>query len=95
MKLQIKKKDATLYAKRLTDAKLYASFVPLSSQDNTKLLQQSKSRFKRIIFCNKYKLRVLAQTQNQYLDYLIDPRFQWVGRLFLYLFHKRYFLPTV
>ena len=43
------------------------------------------------------------QTQNQYLDYLIDPSFQGVNRLFVLPFevdvvwtgHLRYFLPTV
>ena len=43
------------------------------------------------------------QTQNQYIDYLIDPSFQGVNRLFVLPFevnvvwtgHLRYFLPTV
>ena len=33
----------------ITDAKLYVSIITLSTQDNTKLLQQLKSGFKRTI----------------------------------------------
>ena len=34
---------------RITDTKLYVPFVTLSTQDNTKLLEQLKSVFKRTI----------------------------------------------
>ena len=36
----------------ITDAKLYVPAVTLSTQDNSKLLQQLKSGFKRIINWN-------------------------------------------
>ena len=39
----------------ITDAKLYNPVVTLSAQDNAKLLEQSKSGFKRTINCNKYQ----------------------------------------
>ena len=38
----------------MTETKLYVPVVTLSTQDNTKLLQQSKSGFKRTINWNKY-----------------------------------------
>ena len=73
------------------------------TQINAKLLQQLKSRFKRTINWNKYQSKAAIQLGNQYLDYLIDPSFLAVNRLFGLLFennlhrtsYKRYFLPTV
>ena len=38
----------------ITDTKLYVPVVTLSTQDNSKLLQQLKSGFKRVINWNKY-----------------------------------------
>ena len=38
----------------ITDTKLYVNVVTLSTQDNSKLLQQLKSGFKRVINWNKY-----------------------------------------
>ena len=38
----------------ITDAKLYAPVLILSTQDNVKLLQQLKSGFKRVVNWNKY-----------------------------------------
>ena len=87
----------------ITDTKLYVPVVSLSAQDNSKLLQQLKTGFKRTINWNKYQSKPTLQTQNRCLNYLIDPSFQGVNRLFVLSFenyahwrsHKRYFLPTV
>ena len=38
----------------ITDTKLYVPVVTLSTQDHSKLLQQLKSGFKRVISWNKY-----------------------------------------
>ena len=65
---------ATKFA--ITDTKLYVPVVTLSTQDNIKLLKQLESGFQRIINWNKYQSRLTEQTQNRYLDYLIDPRFK-------------------
>ena len=73
----------------ITDTKTYVTVVSLSTQDNTKLLQQVKSGFKRTINWNKYQWKVAMQMPNTYLDFLIDPSFQGVNRLFVYLFEKR------
>ena len=48
-----------------------------------KLLQQLKSGFERTINWNKCQSNVTLQEQNLYLDYLIDPAFQGVNRLFV------------
>ena len=49
-----------------------------------KLLQYSESGFKRTINWNKYIAKTTSQAQNRYLDYLIDPGFQGVNRLFVF-----------
>ena len=87
----------------ITDTKLYVPVVTLSTQENTKFLQQLKSGFKRIINWNKYlsKQELLAQKQN--LNHLVEPSFQGVNRLFVLAFeddaqrtaHDSYYLPTV
>ena len=38
----------------ITDSKIYVPVVTLSTQENTKFLQQLKSGFKRVIKWNKY-----------------------------------------
>ena len=62
----------------ITDRKLYDPVLTLSTQDNAKLLQQSKSSFKRTINWNKYQSKKLIERPNQYFDYLIEPSFQGV-----------------
>ena len=87
----------------ITDTQLYVPVVILSTQDNAKLLQQLKSGFKRTINWNYYQPKLSSERQNQYLDFLISPRFQEVNRLFVLLFEiedyrkvqTRYYLPKV
>ena len=55
----------------IINTNLFVPVVTVSAKDNTKLLQQLKSGFKRIIIWNKYQLRVSAQIQNLHLYYLI------------------------
>ena len=66
----------------ITDAKRYVPVVTLSAQDNAKLLEQLKSGFKRTINWNIYQQKVSTERPYQYLDFLIDPSFQGVNRLF-------------
>ena len=87
----------------ITDTKLYVPVVTLSTKENTKFLQQLKSGFKRVINWNKYlsKRELLAQNPN--LNYLVEPSFQGVNRLFVLAFENdddrtsddQYYLPTV
>ena len=72
----------------LTNTKLYVSVVTLSTQDNAKLLQQLKSGFERTINWNKYQSKVTVGVPNPYLDYLIEPSFQGVNRLFVLSFEN-------
>ena len=77
--------DAKAAVFAITDTKLYVPIVTLSTQDNAKLLQQLKSGFKRTIDWNKYQSKVTTQAPNPYLDYLIDPSFEGVNRLFCFM----------
>ena len=77
---------ATIFA--IADTKLYVPVVTLTTDNNTKLLQQLKSGFKRTINWNKYQSKVSVERQNQYLDYLIDPSFQGANRLFVLSFEN-------
>ena len=58
----------------------------LSIQDNGKLFEPLKSGFKRTINWNKYEPKVTVEQQNQYLDFLINPSFQGVKKLFVLSF---------
>ena len=87
----------------ITNTKLYVLVVTLSIQDNTKLLHQLQSSFKRTINLNKYQSMVAIERKKQYLDYLSDQSFQGVNRRFVLSFENNaigtrysiYFLPTV
>ena len=86
-----------------TDTKLYVPVVTLSTQENTKFLQQLKSGFKRVINWNKYLSKPELIRRNSNLHYLVEPSFQGVNRLFVLAFendddrtdHEKSYLPTV
>ena len=86
---------------KIKDTKLYVSVVTLSIQDNAKLLQELKSGFKRTVNWKKYQSNIKTYTQNRYLNHLVDPSYQGVGRLFVLSFeneagrtsHSTYYLP--
>ena len=92
---------ATAFA--VTDTKLYVPVVTLSTQDDTKLLQQLKSGFKRTVNWNKYQSDPKIYARKQYLNHLVDPSFQGVNSLFVWYFenendrrsHSGYYLPKV
>ena len=60
---------------QITDTKLYVPVVTLSKESDTKLLEQLKSEFKRIVKWNKYRSQMTVQSSNNNLNYLIDPTF--------------------
>ena len=62
-----------------TDTKLYVPVVTLTTKDNAKLLEQSKSGFKRTINWNKYEPKKTVEQRNWYLHFLINPSFQGVN----------------
>ena len=56
--------------------------VTLSINDNIKLLENLKQRFKRAIYWNKYRSEI-TQPKNNNLGYVIDPTFRSINRFFL------------
>ena len=70
----------------LTDTKLYVPVDTLSKENDTKRLEQLKSGFKRTIKLNKYRLQINIQPKNNSFNYLIDPTFTNVDRLFVWSF---------
>ena len=87
----------------ITDTKLHVPVVTLSTQENTKFLQQLKSGFKRVINWNKYLSKPELLRRNPNLNHLVEQSFQGVNRLFVLTFQNdddrtsdnRYYLPIV
>ena len=87
----------------ITDTKLYVPVVTLSSQDNSKLFQQLKSGFRRVISWKKYlsKPELLAESPN--LNHLVDPSHQGINMFFILPYEndtqrtsaKGYYLPNI
>ena len=73
---------------KITNTKLYVPVVTLSKENDIKLLEQLKSGFKRTIKWNKYRSQMTIQPQNNNLNYLIDPTFTNVNRLFVLSFTR-------
>ena len=77
--------------------------MTLSTQENTKLLQQLKSGFKRVINWNKYLSKPELLAQNPNLNHLVELSFQRLNRLFVLAFendaqrtsHSGYYIPNV
>ena len=87
----------------IIDCKLYVPVVTLSAANNNKLLEQLKSGFRRSIKWNKYMSQMSNQNKNNNLNYLIDPTFSNVNRLFVLSFetedgrtsYYKYYVPSV
>ena len=73
---------------QITDTKLYVPVASLSKENDIKLLEQLKLGFKRTIKWNKYRSQMTIQPQNNNLNYLIDPTFTNVNRLFVLSFPR-------
>ena len=67
-------------------------------------MKQLKSSLKRKVSWNKYQSKVTDQAQHWYLYFLIDPSFQVVSKIFVWLFEDKkdqesyklqVFLPTI
>ena len=77
--------------------------VTLSTQDDNKLLEQLKTGFKRTIKWNKYRSEMSNQSKNNNSNYLIDPTFIKVNRLFVLSFENqdnrisfsKYYTPNI
>ena len=67
---------------------MYVPAGTLSAEDDNELLEQLKTGFKRTIKWNKYRSEMFNQTKNNNLNYLIDPTFTKVNRLFVLAFEN-------
>ena len=72
--------DATF---KITDVELLFQLLICQKKKDIKLLEQLKPGFKRTIKWNKYRSQMPIQPQNNNLNYLIDPTFTNVNRLFV------------
>ena len=87
----------------ISDCKLYVFVVTLSAENDNKLLEQLKSGFRITIKWNKYMSQMSNQNKNNNLNYLIDPTFSNVNRLFVLssgneddrTFYYKYYMPNV
>ena len=73
---------------QITDTKLHIPVVTLSKENDKKLLEQLKSGFKGTVKWNKYKSKMTVQSNNNNLNYLIDPTFIRVNVLLILSFEK-------
>ena len=88
---------------KIKDCKLYVPVVTLSAENDNKILEQLKRGFKRTIKWNKYRSEMSNQTKNNNLNYLIDPTFTNMNRLFVLTFENeddrtsfsKYYLPKI
>ena len=78
----------------INNAKLYVPVVTLSVNDNIKFLENIKQGFKRTISWNKYISEITTQIKDNSLDYLIDPTFRNINRLFVLSFKNGNNDPT-
>ena len=87
----------------IIDTKLYVPVETFSTQDNSNLLQQLKSRFKRVISWNKYLSKPELLRRNRNLNHLVETSFQRVYRRFVLEFendaqrtsYSGYYLPNL
>ena len=91
---------------QITDTKLYVPLVTLSKENDIKLLEQLKSGFKRTTKWNKYRSQMTIQPKNNNFNYLINPTFTNVNKLFVLSFprnnntdsrcpYSNYYVPKV
>ena len=70
---------------------MYVLVVILSTKDD-KSLEQLNTRFKRTIKWSKYWSEMTTQDKTNNLNYLIDPTFNIVNRLFVFSFENESYL---
>ena len=67
---------------------MYVPVVTLSKENDKKLSKQLKSGFKRTAKWNKYRSQMTVQSNHNNLNYLFDPTFTKVNRLFVWSFER-------
>ena len=71
---------------QINNVRLYVQVVTLSTNNHIKVLENIKQEFERTISWNKYRSETTKQPKNINLDYLIDPAFRNINRLFVLSF---------
>ena len=71
---------------QINNAKLYRPVATLSIDDNIKFLEIIKQVYKRTISWNKFRYEITTQTKSNNLDYLFDPTFRNINKMF---FHSK------
>ena len=86
-----------------TDCKLYVPVVTLQTEYQNKLYKELKTRISIDFKWNKYRSQMINQTTTNNLNFLIDPTFNNVNRLFVLAFpneevrrsFSKYYTPAV
>ena len=73
---------------QINNAKRFVPVLTLSINDNIKFLETIEQGFKRTISCNKYRSEITTHPKSNNLDYLIDPTFRSINRLFFLSFQN-------
>ena len=73
---------------KITDSKLRVLVFTLSTENNKRILEQLRTGFKRTIEWNKYRSEITNLTENNNSNYLMDPKFTKVNRLFFLSFEN-------
>ena len=73
---------------QINNTNIYGLVVTLSINDNIKFLENIMQGFKRTTSWNKYRSEITTQLKSNNLDYLIDPTFRYIYRLFVLSFKK-------
>ena len=73
---------------QIIDTKFYVPVATLSKENDIKLSEQLKTGLKRTIKWKKYRSQTTIQPQNNNLNYLVDPTFTNVNRLFVLSFTR-------
>ena len=69
---------------------MHVTVVTLLDENDNKLLEQLNTGFKRAVKWNKYRSEMSNQTVNNNLNYLIDPKFTNVKKLFILSFKNEH-----
>ena len=70
------------------NAKLFVPVITLCINDNFKFSENMKQGFKRITSWNKYRPGIIAQPKSNNFNYMIDPTFRNINRLFVLSFEN-------
>ena len=73
---------------QITDTKLCVPVVTLSKKNDIKLLEKFKIWIEENYKWNKYRSQMAIQNNNNNLNYLTDPTFTNVNRLFVLSFER-------